>query len=410
MGLGNFTKNSRVSILCLFALILGLAFNSCSGVKFAQSSKASGPPGGDNDGMGADDSTPPGDDDDGEDDDDDNPGGCQGSNCTVLDLYKQYTVPYASGKIDILLVIDNSVSMTEENQELSERLNGMVQILENAGASWQMCYTTTHVTFNSNAGKILDWKTLGASDTVVSTGTKVLSNTSSDKDLIFRTTMSNVELGQGPDGSGSEQGIAATRIAIQRSENANCFRSDAAFTVLYLSDEDEASCGGRCENGPEEPDLAQWDTAYYTQAYVPLTDYNSYSSLISAVSGKWPSKAFTAHAIVIKPGDQQCWEYQDYAAVAFYGKEYKKLQSATGGILGDICANSYASQLTNIAERTLDSLESLTLECVPVSDPSITLNPDPGGVNVTRSGNKLFFNPGLPSGTVVNVHYQCYDQ
>lgn len=387
-------KNSNVLILGLWLLAMGSTFNSCSQVKFAEAQKASqNAPQGDNTGQDQDQTPDPGTDP------------CL-SNCQVHDHIDKITAPYASGKIDILLVVDNSVSMTEENAELSQRLNGMVNILEDAGASWQMCYTTTHVQDNSDAGKIREWK-MKSGSSVVSTGSKVLSNATSNKDDVFKTTMANVELGQGPDGSGNEQGIAATRIAVDLSANSSCFRNDAAFSVLYLSDEDEASCGGRCANGSEEPDLAYWAKGYYTAAYTPLSTFNSYTTLINRVSSKWPNKAFTAHAIVVKPGDKACWDYQDWAAPAFYGVEYKKLQSATGGILGDICANSYSGQLTNIAQRTLESMGSVTLKCVPLGDPIVSFSPNPGSVSVTRSGNKVFFNPGLPSGTEVTLKYTC---
>lgn len=391
-------KNGSILILSLWLFILSTSFNACSDVKFAEGQNAaSKAPTGGNLGQG----------DNGDNGNDGGNTDCQqSSNCQLKEYQDKVTVPYSSGKIDILLVVDNSASMTEENAEMSQKLNGMVSTLENAGASWQMCYTTTHVQYNGNAGKALEWKTKSGSS-VVSTGQRVLSNSTTNKDEVFQTTMANIQLGQGQDGSGNEQGIAATRIAIDQSSNQNCFRNDAALTVIFLSDEDEASCGGRCANGSEEPGLADWATGYYTAAYAPLSDFNKYNVLMNRVAAKWPGKAFTAHAIVVKPGDRQCWDWQDYTAPAFYGVEYKKLQSATGGILGDICANSYSAQLTNIANRTLESMGSISLKCVPVSDPIVTINPNPGNVSVTRSGNKVFFNPGLSSGTEVTLKYTC---
>jgi hypothetical protein len=178
--------------------------------------------------------------------------------------------------------------------------------------------------------------------------------------------------------------------------------------VLYVSDEDEQSCGGRCQGGADEPSLASWSSKTYKDAYVALAGYNDPAGLVGHISSLWPAKAFTAHAIVIKPSDSACWKIQDKEAPAFYGAEYKKLQGATGGILGDICASSYSSQLTNIATRTLDSMGSLSLKCTPAADPAVVITPAMN-TKVTRSGNKLFFSPALPSGTQVDVTYQCYN-
>ncbi|MCB0412486.1 MAG: hypothetical protein KDD22_08170, partial [Bdellovibrionales bacterium] len=286
-------------------------------------------------------------------------------------------------------------------------LNGMVTKLENSGASWQMCYTTTHVALNPEAGQVMTWKKTNASNKVVSTNLKVLSNNTANKENLFLTTMGNMAVGKRIDGSGAEQGIAATRIAIDRSDNKDCFRDDAAIAAIYMTDEDEASCGGRCKNKADEPDLATHPVSKYKEGYIALSNYNQFDKLLARLQEKWSKKAFTGHAIVIKPGDKDCWKAQDSQDVAFYGKEYNKLRAASGGILGDICASSYASQLNKIATRIVESTSSVTLRCTPSADPTVVVTPSPGTLNISYSGNKIFFDPALESGDQVTVTYRC---
>jgi hypothetical protein len=313
------------------------------------------------------------------------------------------TVPTPVSKIDVLLVLDNSQSMTAENLLLAQRLGGLVSILNAGNNDWQMCHTTTDVRPDRpNFAKILEWKKNNGSGAPTGTGLKVLSRNVADLQNIFNTSVNAL----GANGSSNEQGIAATRLVINNAENSSCFRNDAALAVVILSDEDERSCGGRCQFSTG---TSVWSQNQIRDQYSPLSSNNSPSGLVDFVKATWPSKAFTAHSIVIQPGDLACWEQQDQQAPAFYGIEYQKLQSLTGGVLGSVCASDYAAAVENIAVRIIQSLASITLECQPVANPApqVTFTPASAAQTYTVEGNKLLFAPAVTSGTEIRVNYTC---
>src|SRR5262249_1335778 len=51
----------------------------------------------------------------------------------------------SSNKVDILVIVDNSNSMSVEQQNLGSRFNGFIQNLNNSGLDWQIAITNTDV-------------------------------------------------------------------------------------------------------------------------------------------------------------------------------------------------------------------------------------------------------------------------
>lgn len=406
--------NRRILWAVLFLTLASVLahFTSCSRVSFKGSTPPStSPPSAD---LGEDDSDADNDNDDDDSTDDDtpqmpNPGGPNQPPTPTPPGPKpktdQFTMRALTDKIDLFFAIDDSSSMEPEIARLGARLEALVQDLERSGLSWQACFTTTHVADNSvNRGLALNWAKHSSS----SPGLQILKQGEVGVSSVFRNTLSSIQLGSGIDGKGDEQAIAALRFAIEDRRNQSCFRADADLHVVILSDEDERSCGARCQTQSDEPSIQKWPLKRYTtDSFVQLSSYNRESSLRAAMSSKWPSKKVTAHALVIRQTDRDCWRAQDAAHPAFYGVEYSKLATATGGVIGDICAPDYAAQLRRIAQRALEALKSVTLQCVPVEAPLVTLLPRPDTVAISFEGNKVFFEPALATGTRVTVNYKC---
>ena len=317
----------------------------------------------------------------------------------------EFTMQASSDQIDLFIVVDDSSSMEPEIRRLGARLDTLVKDLERSGISWQACFTTTHVTDNSiHRGLALNWRRTSTSHNQP----QVLRRGEQNVDRIFRETLSGIPLGSGIDGKGDEQAIAALRFAIEDQRNRNCFRTNSDLHIIILSDEDERSCGGRCQSHSDEPSLQKWPLRRYTtDSFVRLSSFNREAELRSAFSRKWTEKKVMAHAIVIKENDKDCWKAQDDQHPAFYGIEFSKLARATGGVVGNICANDYASQLRQIAQRALEALKSVTLQCIPLTAPEVTLRPRPTEIAVSFQGDKVFFSPALAVGTKVTVKYTC---
>ncbi|MEO0334925.1 MAG: hypothetical protein AAF202_00920 [Pseudomonadota bacterium] len=383
-------NNSSLSITLLTLVVLPLMFWNCSEVGFQQAkddlSKSncnqSAEGCGGNTGLGVDD------DDDGGDPKTD-------LVAQTVDKDLDYRVPAPSNKVDILLVIDTSESMNVERNLLAQRLDGLTDKLDGEGIDWQMCHVFTDL-FNRN-GEAIRWA--GINDIVLSSS----SLNPSQRRSVFLNSLVDLEIGDG-----DEQGIGATYRAIQRSGNSDCFRSDGGLAVILISDEDERSCGGR----------SSCDSADFEQ----LETINIGENLNSFVGNRFNGqKPFTFHSIVIRPNDQSCLNEQQNQIdefgrqwAAYYGVEYAALSDLTGGVLGSVCEDDYQSQINNIGDVVIETLDSVPLECTPTNG-SLTVQVFDAGGNrdnsrsISVDGNKLVFVPALTSGYRVTGDYQCIE-
>jgi len=124
------------------------------------------------------------------------------------------------------------------------------------------------------------------------------------------------------------------------------------------------------------------------------------------------NKSLLVNTIVINPGDTNCYNYEeanDPLKSAHYGNIYAELSGATNGVKGSICAPSYKTMLSNItgAIGEIPLTNTVTLNYVPNSAPTITFNPTGNAVNYTWTPgtNQVTFNARPASGTVVTFSY-----
>jgi hypothetical protein len=394
----NFNK-LRPQVLFVLGATLALAmpFQNCSEMKFSQTSESGlGEPGGE-----CPDNFQP-----------DSNGLC----VRTEDRSKVVDVTAPVRKVDLLLVIDNSGSMRIDNEQLSQKMSGFVELLNQAQIDWQACYTITGTQISANprvtieAGQALFWR-----DDATATGQSqptneiVLrrSNVSSTEvlDRRFRNSIGQFTGG----GQGDEQGIASINAAVRRSGNSSCFRTDATLVSLIISDEDERSAGGR-ENVPDEETRASSrTTADYTRQYRALESVNQPQVLVDLVKLQFnENKKYIHHSLVIRPQDRDCWHVQDSTSAAFYGVVYHDLSIRTAGITGSICSNNYAVELANMARRIEESLDSVTLDCGPFGGRIVArYEPARPSQSYRIQGDKVYFEPALPEGTRVTVDYAC---
>jgi hypothetical protein len=136
-------------------------------------------------------------------------------------------------KTDILFVIDDSGSMSEEQATLQAGLGDFIQALASSPIAndFQIGVTTTSVAdYGGNACML--------AGTLVAPG--VMS--ASDPDLV---TTFQAAVAVGTSGSGREQPFEAARLAISKSApggpNEGFLRAGARLAVIFLSDEDDCS-------------------------------------------------------------------------------------------------------------------------------------------------------------------------
>ncbi|MEQ1875366.1 MAG: hypothetical protein ABL958_01890 [Bdellovibrionia bacterium] len=279
-------------------------------------------------------------------------------------------------QIDILVVVDNSGSMSEEQTNMGDRFPNFIAGL--GGTRWRLGITTTDVSIFGAQGRLLPFGI---------NGVRYIDNDTPDAEAIFRAA---VQIGVG--GSGDERGIYAATLAVEANES-NWIRSDSQLAVIILSDEDERGSGNNLE----------------------LKDRPA--NFIATVKRELgQGKPVSVHSIVTRPGDTVCATSHAGSGGGFiigppileYGTVYAELTQMTDGILGDICAANYASQLEEIADDIVSDIESFDLQCEPSGGVTVEISPAPKTPIATSvEGTRLYFERPLSPGVEVRLVYDC---
>ncbi|MBX3019336.1 MAG: VWA domain-containing protein [Bdellovibrionaceae bacterium] len=326
-------------------------------------------------------------------------------------LVKQKFNMTATDKVDVLVVIDISGSMDTERKNLGARFGSFLSKLKDAQLNWRVGVITTSLRC---ADEKKDCKTAPVHEVDghlhnfvgMPTGTYFLDSSMNfaNAQTAFENTLKFTKVtesgGKYYDGnlgyiSGYEQGIGSAYVAVTRGTSnpaewtatssvraRNFFRSDAALSVLVVSDADETPSNG-------------------------TKDWNKPDSLINLVKTKWPSKSFSFHSIIVKAGDSGCLAKDGNES---HGITYADLSKKTGGIVGNVCESDYGNQLGSMGQETLDQIRSINLDCNPVAKtgspaPEIKLN---GNVltGYNLSGRRLTFGTTLPPAQY-ELSYDC---
>ncbi len=284
-------------------------------------------------------------------------------------------------KAEVLFVDDNSISMAEEQANMSSRFPLFIQNLKDI--SWRVGVITTDVddaTLATSDGKLLAFEN---GDLFIDSKIPSL-----DAQNMFAKTIQRPE-----SGSGYEQGIYATYRFLEREKvrKVPFFRSDSSINIVFLSNSDE--------------------TPYPDTNGVPLfTQRNKPDELIKYLKTNWPLKKFQFHSIVVRENDANCLASGGSEA---YGLSYEKLATQTKGVKGNVCAPDYGSQLVFLSEKIKELIKSITLDCAPVIDPTskkpkfdIKVDGQPP-VEVDRIvGKEVFLKGELPTGKI-KLEYYC---
>jgi hypothetical protein len=323
-------------------------------------------------------------------------------NGQTRDVTTQHIVQSNQQKVDILLIVDNSSSMNADNIKLADRLTTFVSQLESSAIDWQMCLVvTTFSTVNNYNywGLAISWgiPNSGSPHSYTPTENWILKRQSgANLPAIFRYTLEN-NVATGSNNTNDERGIKSAYWHAHYKDYNKCYRPGAAFAQIYISDEDERSVGGVAAD------------KYYTDELRTLEDDDSPSALVDKVKEKLGATVrFRANSIIVKPTDTACLATQDAQGTkAHYGRKYEELSKITGGGIGSICDTDYYNNLNFFNEVINDSLESMPLECNPVSNNvSVTITPTQA-VSTSIQGQSLIFNPSVQAGSTIVAKYKC---
>ena len=337
-----------------------------------------------------------------------------GSKCIQQAGRLEYHFEFRVGRIDLLVINDNSGSMYTEQTQMADKFPSLFDKIKNL--DYRIAMITTDVSASpGNAklreangnGEFQDGKFLKYSD-----GKNIITPFSQNPVGLFRNAIKRNETLNCDSSnytvcpSGDERGIYALNLAIDRGSQ-DFFRVDSHLAVVILSDEDERSNGGNI-------------SGYGLEAYdLPKT-------LIQNIHSKFgPLKTVSFHPIIIQPGDQTCFNKQnDQLRVrGYFGDLYNSLAIADkneelvgihSGILrghvGSICENDYSKQMGDIGSKASVNANVQVLPCVPaVEDISVSFSPVPDyQIEFSVSEDKvLTFSPQPKAGTTISVDLTC---
>lgn len=262
----------------------------------------------------------------------------------------------ADGVLDIAIVVDDSGSMQEEQNNLSTKLEPLLSYIGNT--DWRIGVTTTDPAKGCLRGSYIS---------------------SSDSDHLdkFRTAVS-----AGTNGSGNERGILqAIRLLTDDCNEGNWLRPNSSVAVLIVSDEDNCQLGTRCAGDDKSSDALVNQLAQMRQVGVNARVYGLFWDPEEPKSSC--STAFSKASI------------------------YSKAVSDTNGVFGSICSNDYSATLSQISESISVFLKKqFTLKNTPISN---TLVIKVNGLELSSGfslvGNVISFDTPPSSGSHVEINY-----
>ena len=219
-----------------------------------------------------------------------------------------------ASSIDVLFVIDNSRSMREEQQALSENFSRFLEYLdpdpsrtdEPDQIDYRIAVTTTDA--NRSAGRLIKAKTEPA-PLIIRPGAGY------DPLDAMQRTIANIQ-----EGGALEEGFEAALLAAERASNEKdgsgkpmFLRENAWLYVVIVSDEEDASFG---------------EVRYYHRRFETLKGIGNENAVaISSIAGPVPNGCETAAA----------------------GARYAELAALTGGVHGNICTADWGATLEQLA-------------------------------------------------------------
>jgi hypothetical protein len=337
--------------------------------------------------------------------------------CTVdpKGVTYNYTVNTNSLALDVLLVVDNSGSMTPNQQDLAARFDSFLNLVQSF--DYHVGIVTTNVVdaqFTALSGAKLVPFADGSKFITPQTpnGSQLLQQNIVRPETVIcdqylnshNDCMGGVDCSDyakfcpSPD----SRAIYAANIVVGRADSdpkwGAFLRPNAPLHIIILSNSDERVCGSKA-NCPYK-----------------LEALDMPSSLISEVTSRFGGgKAMTAHTIIIRPNDSSCLSQQYWSASLFgqYAPLYQQLSQSTGGVDGTICATNYSNQLTQIGQISQSQLlTEISLKCKTTpTDLTYSFNPQPSASitgQLDSTGQVLVFSSPLPPATAVTLHYTCH--
>ena len=252
-----------------------------------------------------------------------------------------------ASEVDVLLAIDNSCSMQPYQEELAQNFDTFLTYFEEGDVDYRLGVVTSTITSVSpnDYCSQADIDAIPAGGQLVGTadGPTVITPSTPDGAAVFAEIVD-----VGTCGAGFEAGIESAYRALTGpvSENYNdgFIRDDAYLSIIFVSDE---------------------------QDFSPLK-VNDYINGFREVKGAREREVFNASSLVITDLDECSSAQQQAGAV---GTRYIDVAEQTGGVVGSICAQDFASIVTELSLASSRLTDTFYLTKLPdVATLSIYVN------------------------------------
>jgi hypothetical protein len=369
----------------------------------------------------------------------------------------EYTVTASGGKVDILFVDDNSGSMSFEQNNIASRFSSFIAALDAKQIDYRIGVITTDISdpstnparsINRN-GALQDGRLIE-----FASGVQFLEKTTANKETLFSNAIRRSEtlqcesyLNSNPGQNNSaylancpspdERGIYAAGMTVEANP-AGFIRAEAGLAIVFLADEDVRS------------QLYDDSPAYR------LTDRDLPQYLIAAVNSRFSGKLLSMHSIIVRPGtlkagysaadvaikvaqvmvQEPSYRYvvqeqnrpqnffvtgsADMACLKQQGSQTNQVSGSlgylyflaarmTGGVVGDICASNYGSQLSEIGTNIGEKVNQVALACENPKILELRFTSQSGAPTGRVEGSTYIFNPALTSGQTAYLKIECPD-
>jgi hypothetical protein len=269
-------------------------------------------------------------------------------------------------KADILLVIDDSGSMQDKQNALSNNFGSFFQYANAAGVDYQLGVTTTDVDDQYCPGFGLPCTGPGPKGKLVGTATnpKVLTRSTPNVNTLYAQKV-NV----GTNGSPAEKGLEAAELALTppliTTENLGFLRQDANLAVVVVSD---------------AVDQSPQPTTYYLNRLLNVKGFNKANMFTFNIIGPY-----------LPGGPSGSCSYDD--PNQGMDTRYAFMASQTSGVKSEICNTNWSTTLQNLGKTAFGYRSSFYLNGSPDPSRTSTIKVTLDGVDVPAGSGAWAFNP-----------------
>ncbi len=265
-------------------------------------------------------------------------------------IYEQVYQQPEAGQVDVLFVVDNSGSMSEEVDRLKEGFDSFIASFVDMDLDWQIGITTTDMDDPAQQGHLI-----GSPSIITPESGDAIAQFNANASAVFTQASA----------SGDERGLDAAYAALTdpliSGDNAGLVRPDANLSVIVISDENDFS------------DISENAFSNWLNAYKGDEDLSS----LSAIVGK--------KAVGFDLGG--CMEIIDIFTGESISAEaapiYIDAAAATGGMFVDICELDFDEVLTYLSYNAAGLMYSFPLDHEPLNI---------GQIDVFVEGNEVPYN------------------